>query len=79
MQSREHLSRSGAPAAVPFQSCNPPLCLRMQSVSGAGLYALRSVSRLQSLNLSSCLELGDDDPLAALAHLTGTALKAQQS
>jgi hypothetical protein len=47
--------------------------MHMQSVSGAGLYALRSVSGLQSLNLSSCLELGDDDPLAALAHLTGMA------
>ena len=45
----------------------------MQSVSGAGLYALRSISGLQSLNLSSCLELGDEDPLAAIVHLTGTA------
>ena len=43
----------------------------MQAVSGAGLYALRSVTGLQSLNLSSCLELGDDDPLAALVYLTG--------
>jgi hypothetical protein len=56
-----------------FEAVDPPLCLHMQSVSGAGLYALRSVSGLQSLNLSSCLELGDEDPLAALPYLTGTA------
>jgi hypothetical protein len=33
---------------------------------------MRSISGLQSLKLSSCLELGDDDPLRALAFLTGT-------
>lgn len=44
-----------------------------QAVSGGGLFALALVTKLQSLNLSSCLELGDDDPLAALRHLTGLA------
>jgi hypothetical protein len=78
-------AKSGAPqqvrrnCSVLVGSCDLPLFLHMQSVSGAGLHALRSISGLQSLNLSSCLELGDDDPLAALAHLTGTAMKIPQS
>lgn len=47
-----------------------------QAVSGGGLFYLALVPGLQSLNLSSCLELGEDDPLLAIQHLTGlTSLK----
>ena len=60
----------------PWDPAPDAWALHTQAISGVGLYALRSVSGLQSLNLSSCLELGDDDPLAALVYLTGTAADA---
>ena len=65
------VSRSTYLMSYPFlfhRSCSLPCRLQ---VTGQGLYALRTITGLRSLNLNSCLDLGDDDPLAALQYLTG--------